>query len=236
MSMFQCYRRILQLDPTNVQGLHNLCVVMVERGKLNQAAQCLERAAALAPHQDYVQRHLSIVRNRINKESVDDTDVFDDSFWSSNSKDKPFNAEASSGQFLRKTESVFGNHATVHNHIGSKQSNTDSLNNHIIHLKGPSKPARTMNNIASSNSATETKARQQTAKQTVPKLNNIVEPTTDRIFDRIISADVTKLNIRTQERGDTKHANSDQFNRSTADAMVGGKQGIPKQTKDSALS
>jgi len=208
---------------------------MVERGKLNQAAQCLERAAALAPHQDYVQRHLSIVRNRINKESVDDTDVFDDSFWSSNTKDKPFNAEPS-GQFLRKTESVFGNHATVHNHIGSKQSNTDSLNNHIIHLKGPSKPARTMNNIASSSGATETKIRQQTAKQTVPKLNNIVEPTTERVFDRIISADVTKLNIRTQERGDTKHANSDRFNRSAADATVGGKQGIPKQTKDSALS
>lgn len=213
---------------------------MVERGKLNQAAQCLERAAALAPHQDYVQRHLSIVRNRINKESVDDTEVFDDSFWNSNTKDKSFNADvASSGQFLSKTDSVFTNHAAVHNHIGSKQSNTDTLNNHIIHLKGPSKPARTMSNVASSDSATDTHDREQAAKQTAAKLNNIVEPTTDKVFDKIISADVTKLNIRTQERGGTKHTNSDQFNRSaSATATIGGKQGIPKQTKEqtSALS
>lgn len=230
VSVFQCYRRILQLDPTNVQGLHNLCVVMVERGKLNQAAQCLERAAALAPHQDYVQRHLSIVRNRINKESVDDTEVFDDSFWNSNTKDKPFNADASGGQFLRKTESVFANHAAVHNHIGSKQSNTDSLNNHIIHLKGPSKPARAVSSLGSSGSLTETKDGQQTAEQTVPELSNIVEPTTDRVFDKIISADVTKLNIRTQESGAAQHADSDQFNRSAAATIAG------KQTKDSALS
>ncbi|KAJ8675843.1 hypothetical protein QAD02_011629, partial [Eretmocerus hayati] len=55
-----CYRRILQLDPANIQGLHNLCVVMVERGKLINAARCLERAARLAPQQDYVHRHLAI--------------------------------------------------------------------------------------------------------------------------------------------------------------------------------
>lgn len=71
----------------------------------------------------------------------------------------------------------------------------------------------------------------QRPKQTVPELTNIVEPTTDRVFDRIISADVTKLDIA--QKHDTKHANSDQFNRSAA--TVGGKQGIQK-TKDSALS
>jgi len=66
---------------------------MVERGKLGLAAQCLERAAALAPHQDYVHRHLSIVRTRISRLPPDqrDNDVFDDSFWSSNVKDRPFN-------------------------------------------------------------------------------------------------------------------------------------------------
>lgn len=202
---------------------------MVERGKLGLAAQCLEHAAALAPHQDYVQRHLSIVRARINRQSPEerDTEVFDDSFWNSNVNDRPFNTEASDGQFLGKTDSVFTNHATVHNHIGNKQSNTDSLSN-IIHLKGPSKPARAM---SSGVGTTETKDGQR-PKQAVPELSNIVEPTTDRVFDRIISADVTKLDI-TQKHG-SKHANSDQFNQSAA-ATVGGKQGI-QQTKDSALS
>ncbi|XP_058789494.1 protein O-mannosyl-transferase Tmtc3-like [Phymastichus coffea] len=85
-----CYRRILQLDPTNIQGLHNLCVVMVERNKLGLAEQCLQRAAALAPQQDYVHRHLAIVRariNRLSKEELqvvglgDNPEIFDDSFW-----------------------------------------------------------------------------------------------------------------------------------------------------------
>lgn len=220
----------MQLDPTNIQGLHNLCVVMVERGKLGLAAQCLEHAAALAPHQDYVQRHLSIVRTRISRLPPDqrDTDVFDDSFWSSNVKDRPFNTvESSNGQFIGKTESVFANHATVHNHIGSKQSNIDSLNNHIIHLKGPSKPAR-----VSGASTTETKDGQNLKQTAVPELSNIVEPTTNRVFDRIISADITKLDI-TQKHG-SKHATSDQFNQSAA-ATISGKQGI-QQAKDSALS
>lgn len=59
-----CYRRILELEPDNVQALHNLCVVAVERGKLAVAEECLTRAAALAPHEHYIQRHLSVVRAR----------------------------------------------------------------------------------------------------------------------------------------------------------------------------
>ncbi|KAK7874466.1 hypothetical protein R5R35_001555 [Gryllus longicercus] len=62
-----CYKRILQLDPENVQGLHNLCVVYVERGNLRRAEACLVRAHRLAPHEDYVLRHLNIVRSRIQK-------------------------------------------------------------------------------------------------------------------------------------------------------------------------
>lgn len=203
---------------------------MVERGKLGLAAQCLEHAAALAPHQDYVQRHLSIVRTRISRLPPEqrDTDVFDDSFWSSYVKDRPFNTvEPSSGQFIGKTESVFANQATVHNHIGSKQSNTNSLNNHIIHLKGPSKPARAMSGA----STTGTKNGQSPKRTTVPELN-IVEPTTDRVFDRVISADITKLDIT--QKHSSKHATSEQFNQSAA-ATISGKQGI-QQTKDSALS
>ncbi|CAK1578626.1 unnamed protein product [Parnassius mnemosyne] len=59
-----CYRRILELEPDNVQALHNLCVVAVERGKLAVAEECLARAAALAPHEHYIQRHLAVVRAR----------------------------------------------------------------------------------------------------------------------------------------------------------------------------
>lgn len=66
-NFFQCYKRILELDPENIQGLHNLCVVHVERGKLLQAQACLEKAYKLAPGEDYVLRHLQIVQNRIAK-------------------------------------------------------------------------------------------------------------------------------------------------------------------------
>ncbi|QQP55823.1 Uncharacterized protein FKW44_000277, partial [Caligus rogercresseyi] len=40
----KCYRRILSLEPDNVQGLHNLCVVMVEAGDLGGARACLKEA------------------------------------------------------------------------------------------------------------------------------------------------------------------------------------------------
>nr|CAD7590584.1 unnamed protein product [Timema genevievae] len=62
-----CYKRILQLDPENIQGLHNLCVVYVERGNLLRAEACLLRAHQLAPSEDYVLRHLNIVQTRIHK-------------------------------------------------------------------------------------------------------------------------------------------------------------------------
>lgn len=63
----QCYKRILQLDPVNVQGLHNLCVVYVERGKLAKAHDCMLHVRQLAPHEDYILRHLQIVQTRIAK-------------------------------------------------------------------------------------------------------------------------------------------------------------------------
>lgn len=55
------------MDPENVQGLHNLCVVYVERGDLLRAEKCFIRATQLAPHEDYIRRHLKIVRQRIAK-------------------------------------------------------------------------------------------------------------------------------------------------------------------------
>lgn len=60
-----CYRKILDVDPANVQGQHNLCVVMVEKGDLEGAEECLITALGLAPHEQYIQRHLNIVRNRL---------------------------------------------------------------------------------------------------------------------------------------------------------------------------
>jgi len=63
----QCYQQIVKLDPTNIQGQHNLCVVYVERGELTKAEQCLQKVSALAPNEDYIKRHLRIVRARILK-------------------------------------------------------------------------------------------------------------------------------------------------------------------------
>jgi len=60
-----CYRRILSVDPTNVQGMHNLCVVMVERGELRAAQTCLRQAHNMAPHEDYILRHLGIVEDKL---------------------------------------------------------------------------------------------------------------------------------------------------------------------------
>ncbi|GFT53122.1 transmembrane and TPR repeat-containing protein CG4050 [Nephila pilipes] len=59
-----CYENILRQEPHNVQALHNLCVVYVERGVLKEAEQCLERASAMAPNERYITDHLEIVRQR----------------------------------------------------------------------------------------------------------------------------------------------------------------------------
>lgn len=55
----------MQIDPLNIQGLHNLCVVYVERGKLTQARDCLQHAHKLAPQEDYILKHLKIVQQRL---------------------------------------------------------------------------------------------------------------------------------------------------------------------------
>ena len=60
-----CYRKILSSEPHNVQGLHNLCVVMVERGQLAPARDCLRKAHSIAPDEDYITRHLEIVESKI---------------------------------------------------------------------------------------------------------------------------------------------------------------------------
>ncbi|XP_050391330.1 protein O-mannosyl-transferase TMTC3 isoform X1 [Patella vulgata] len=58
---------VLQIDPNHVQAMHNLCVVYVEKGDLFAAEKCLVRAHNLAPKEDYIFKHLQIVRSRINQ-------------------------------------------------------------------------------------------------------------------------------------------------------------------------
>jgi len=60
-----CFLRILRADPGNVQGKHNLCVVYFEERDLPRAAACLEETLAMAPGEEYVRRHLSIVRGKM---------------------------------------------------------------------------------------------------------------------------------------------------------------------------
>lgn len=68
----RCYRKILRLDPANVQGLHNLCVVMVEAGDLVQAKQCLQQASEMAPKEDYIRKHLQIVAEKLDEQQGGD--------------------------------------------------------------------------------------------------------------------------------------------------------------------
>ncbi|XP_077568465.1 protein O-mannosyl-transferase TMTC3 [Stigmatopora nigra] len=60
-----CFQKILKMDPGNVQGKHNLCVVYFEERDLPRAERCLEETLKLAPHEEYVRRHLNIVRGKI---------------------------------------------------------------------------------------------------------------------------------------------------------------------------
>lgn len=65
MEQKKCFEKILELDPNNVQGKHNLCVVYFEERDLIKAEKCLVETLALAPHEEYIQRHLNIVRSKI---------------------------------------------------------------------------------------------------------------------------------------------------------------------------
>lgn len=62
----------MQLDPDNTQGMHNLCVVYVERGLLKEAEFCLQKAHIMAPHEDYIVKHLKIVQNRLQAKQAPD--------------------------------------------------------------------------------------------------------------------------------------------------------------------
>ncbi|CAN7939236.1 unnamed protein product, partial [Ixodes hexagonus] len=63
----ECYERILSVEPSHVQAMHNLCVVHVQRGFLLKAQACLERALRLAPKEAYIAAHLDVVKDRIRR-------------------------------------------------------------------------------------------------------------------------------------------------------------------------
>lgn len=67
----ECYRRILALDPGNVQGSHNLCVVYVERGELSRAERCFKHATTLDPNATYIRKHLQVTQTLLRNRSVD---------------------------------------------------------------------------------------------------------------------------------------------------------------------
>ena len=58
----QNFLKILQTDPNHALANYHLCVVYVKKGDLHRAEKCLVAAAKLAPHEEYIQEHLQIVR------------------------------------------------------------------------------------------------------------------------------------------------------------------------------
>ncbi|XP_028967817.1 protein O-mannosyl-transferase TMTC3 [Galendromus occidentalis] len=65
----ECYQKILSVDPNNVKGFHNLCVVYVERGELSRAEGCFRRVVSLDPNAEYVQRHLQVTQTLLRNKS-----------------------------------------------------------------------------------------------------------------------------------------------------------------------
>lgn len=55
------------MEPGNIEAMHNLCVVYVERGDLIRAEKCLTEVHNLAPKEEYIIRHLNIVRTKLNE-------------------------------------------------------------------------------------------------------------------------------------------------------------------------
>ena len=56
-----------------MQAQHNLCVVYVEKGLLEVAKDCLEKAVNLAPNEEYIKNHLNIVVKKLKSQSQKET-------------------------------------------------------------------------------------------------------------------------------------------------------------------
>lgn len=122
---------------------------MVERGQLHMAAQCLEKAASLAPDQDYIKKHLSIVKSRINRlppEQRESTEIFDDSFLQTPIEEENLDSsDPANGQFLGKPESMY----LMHNHISGINKDPISRNNNYVKGAQNQKTPRSLTDVKS---------------------------------------------------------------------------------------
>eukprot|EP00057_Strongylocentrotus_purpuratus_P018096 XP_011672570.1 PREDICTED: transmembrane and TPR repeat-containing protein 3 isoform X1 [Strongylocentrotus purpuratus] len=66
----QLFQRIVDLEPSNVQAQHNLCVIMVQKGLFMEGEQCLLDVLERAPHAEFVRTNLSILRQKIKERST----------------------------------------------------------------------------------------------------------------------------------------------------------------------
>ncbi len=55
------------MEPNHIQARHNLCVVLVEEKRWKDAETCLSDVLQLAPQEDYIKKHLQIVRTQLTK-------------------------------------------------------------------------------------------------------------------------------------------------------------------------
>ncbi|XP_071503726.1 protein O-mannosyl-transferase TMTC3-like [Diadema antillarum] len=65
LSSEEMFRRIVELEPSNVQARHNLCVVLVRRGELERAEECLVSVLQFAPNADFAKSNLEILRQKL---------------------------------------------------------------------------------------------------------------------------------------------------------------------------
>ena len=61
---------MIELEPNNIEAMHNLCVVFVEKGYLLEAEKCLAHVHKVSPNEEYILNHLNLVRAKI-KEYMD---------------------------------------------------------------------------------------------------------------------------------------------------------------------
>lgn len=112
----------MSLEPNNIQAIHNLCVVYVERGLLQYAEACLLKAVSLAPKEEYLLRHLSIVRSRIKKQKGEDHKVV-------------IKSDAAERQHPQSSKQVY---TTVPGHVSSIPTSSIELPEKLVYSKSSS--------------------------------------------------------------------------------------------------
>lgn len=112
----------------NIQGLHNLCVVYVERGKLKRALECLQRAHKLAPEERYILKHLNIVKQRILDQSQAAAMQKEDNIPINGNIDDTGNKENDS---IQPETKYAENNTTTTDNIKSNEKHMENSNNKV---------------------------------------------------------------------------------------------------------